>query len=85
MCGLGQQLAHPLGEIGRERELAAFIGRHLGLGRMRAGDDGVGLAQALEAQHLAGEDEGVAGAELLDEIFLDLAEHAARRRACSTA
>ena len=34
---------------------------------------------ALEAQHLAGEDEGVAGRELLDEIFLDLAEHAAGR------
>ena len=27
--------------------------------------------------HLAGEHEGVAGRELLDEIFLDLAEHAA--------
>ena len=75
--GLGQQMAHAVGEIGREREFAAVIGRHLGLGRMRARDDGVGLAQALEAQHLAGEDEGVAGRELLDEIFLDLAEHAA--------
>ena len=44
---------------------------------MRAGDDGVVLAHALEAQHLAGEHEGVARRELLDEIFLDLAEHAA--------
>ena len=61
MARLGEQPAHALGKIGRERELAAVIGRHLRLGRMRARDDGVGLAQALEAQHLAGEDEGVAG------------------------
>ena len=75
--------AHPFGEIGRERKLAAFVGGHLGLGRMGAGDDGVDLAQALEAQHLAGEHEGVAGGELLDEIFLDLAEHApAGEHAC---
>ena len=77
MFRVGEQLAHALGEIRRKRELAAVIGRHLGLGGVRAGDDGIDLAQALEAQHLAGEHEGVAWRELLDEIFLDLAEHAA--------
>jgi hypothetical protein len=45
---------------------------------MRSRDDGVGLAQAFEAEHFAGEHETVARHELLDEIFLDFAEHAPR-------
>ena len=83
MPALGQHEPHAVGQIGRERELAACIGRHLGVGRVGAGDDGVHLAQALEAQHLAGEDERVARRELLDEVFLDLAQHApAGERTC---
>ena len=77
MAPVGKQPPHAVGEIGRERELASVIGRHLGLWRVAAGDDGVGLAQAFEAQHFARKHETVAGHELLDEIFLDLSEHAA--------
>jgi hypothetical protein len=45
---------------------------------MRSRDDGVGLAQALEAEHFAREDEAVARHELLNEPFLHLAEHSPR-------
>ena len=37
MAPVGKQPPHALGEIGRERELAAVIGGHLGLGRVRCG------------------------------------------------
>ena len=73
-----QQIAHAGGKISRERKLAAVIGRDLRLSGIGAGDDGVHLAQALEAEHFACEDEAVAWHELLDEPFLDLAENAAR-------
>ena len=75
--GVGQHLAHPGGEEGRERELAAVVGRHARLRAFRPGDDRHHLAQAFETQDLAREDEGVAGAELLDEPFLHFAQHAA--------
>ena len=59
------------------------IGRHLGVLAGRVGDVALVLADALEAQHLAGEQEGVAVDQRLQKYFLDLAEHraAARRRA----
>ena len=69
--------AHALGEMRGERELAALVGGDRRVGIAGAGDEGVGVLQPLEAQHLAGEDEGVAGPQLLDEILLELAEHAA--------
>ena len=34
---VGEEPAHAVGEIGRERELAAVIGRHLGLGAPASG------------------------------------------------
>ena len=43
---------------------------------LAARDIGRVFVDALETQHIAGEDEGVAGRKLLDEIFLELAEHA---------
>ncbi len=72
---IGQHAAHLVGEIGRERELAAGIDRHLGVEPGAVGDEALVLADALEAQHLAGEQEGVAGRQRLEEILLDLAEH----------
>ena len=70
-----QDAAHALGQEGRERQAAAAIGRHLGIaaGRQRALRDQ--LLDALEAQQAAGEDEGVARHQPLDEGLLDLAQH----------
>ena len=69
-----QDAAHPVGQEGRERQAAAAIGRHLGIaaGRRRALRHQ--LLDALEAQHAAGEDEGVARHQALDEGLLDLAQ-----------
>src|SRR6185437_13966749 len=64
------------GEKSRKRKFAAIVGRDLRLGLLGAADIGAVLAHAFEAQHMAGEDEGVAVHQLLDEIFLELAEHA---------
>ncbi len=77
LARVGEHGAHALGQMRRERELAAFVGGDGRVGIVCAGDEGVGVLQPLEAQHLAGEDEGVAGPELLDEVFLELAQHAA--------
>ena len=76
--------AHAVGEIGRERKLAALIGRHLGILGRRARDVDLVLDQRLVFQDLAGEHEGVARRQRLDEIFLDLAEHPARRAGSSS-
>ena len=76
---VGQHGAHALGEMRRQRELAAVVAGDDGVARAGAGDERLVLAHAFEAQHLAGEHEGVAGAQLLDEVFVDLA-HDARRR-----
>jgi hypothetical protein len=43
-----------------------------------ARDNGIELAQTFKSQDLTCEHEAIAGHELLDQIFLDLAEHAAR-------
>ena len=74
---VGDHAAHALGEMRRERELAAGVGGDGGVGIAGAGDEGVGVLQALEAEHLAGESERVARFELLDEGFFQLAQHAA--------
>ena len=81
-AAVGEDRAHAGGEIGRERELAALVGRHLRIGGGRARDIGLVLDQRLVFQDFAGEDEGVARRQRLDEIFLDLAEQppAARNR-----
>ena len=62
--------AHALGEVRGERKLAARVGGDRGIGIAGARDERLGLLQALEAQHLAGEDEGVAERQLLDEVLL---------------
>ena len=78
-----EQFADALGEIGRERKLAAHIGRHAGILVIGARDVDLVLDQRFVAYHLAAEHEGVADHEILDEVLLDLAEHApaARQRA----
>ena len=78
---VGEEAADALGEEARERELAAGVGRDLGVGAGRgAGRQHLVLVDALEAQHLAGEKEGVADRHGLGEILLDLAEHAPAAR-----
>ncbi len=77
---IGDDLAHPRGEIGREREFAALIGGDLGVFRGRARHIDLVLDQRLVFEHLAGEHEGVARHHGLDEIFLDLAEQPAAAR-----
>jgi hypothetical protein len=64
-CGIGEHAAHLIGEIGRQRKLAAGIDRHRRPAR-RVGDEALGLADALEAQHLAGEQKGVARRQRLE-------------------
>ena len=76
---IGEHVAHALGEIGRERKLAAFVGRNFRIVVLRARDIDLVLDERLVAQDLAGKHEGVAGRHGLDEIFLDLAEAACRR------
>src|SRR5690606_27585694 len=56
--------------------LSPLVGRDLRRLRRAARGNRIHLAQALEAQYLAGEDESVARRELFDEPFLDLAQHA---------
>ena len=82
VSGSAKSLRTPLGEIGRERELAAVIGR-APWGRSRAARVTTASSSRMPSkrEHLAGEHEGVARGQLLDEIFLDLAEHAGRPRA----
>ena len=77
---VGEDVAHAIGQIGRERKLAAVVGRHLRIGIVRARDVDLVLDDRLVLQHLAGEHEGVARRHGLDEIFLDLAEHAPAAR-----
>ena len=72
-----QDAAHPLGQEGRERQAAAAIGRHLGIAAGRGRALGDQFLDALEAQHAAGEDEGVARHQALDEGLLDLAQDGA--------
>ncbi len=79
---VGDDGAHARREISRERKLAAHIGGDHGLVGSAARDERFFLNEAREAQHLPRELESIAGLELLDEILLELAEHApAARRA----
>ena len=69
---------HPFRQVGRERQAAAHVGRHLRVLAARgAGDLDPGFAQTLEAQQFAGENEGLAGYQAVDEVFLDLAQNPA--------
>ena len=52
-CGSAEHLAHPLGEIGRERKLAAFIGGDRRLARLRADGERAEFVEPFEAQDLA--------------------------------
>ena len=76
-CGSAIMRAHALGEMRGERELAAGVGGDGGVGIAGAGDEGVGVLQALEAEHLTGESEGVSCFQLLDEGFFQFTQHAA--------
>ena len=59
---VGQHGAHALGEMRRQRELAAVVAGDDGIARRGAGDERFVLAHPFKAQHLAGQNEGVAGA-----------------------
>ena len=74
---VGEQVAHPFGEIGRERKLAAHIGRHFCVGVIGAGDIDLVFRKLLITHHLAAEHKGIADHQPLDKVFLDLAEHPA--------
>ena len=58
--GVGQHASHALGEMRGERKLAALIGGDHRLGVAGARHEGLGVLQALEAQHLAGKRKRVA-------------------------
>ncbi len=73
-------LAHARGKISRERKFAAFIGWHFGILRGRARYVDLVLDDGLVFQNLTGEHERVARHHGLDEILLDLAEHAPAAR-----
>ena len=78
-----QDAAHALGQEGRERQAAAAIGRHLGIAAGRRRAHAPQLRDALEAQQPAGEDEGVARHQPLDEALLDLAQHRPAPQLCT--
>ncbi len=69
-----QQAADAVGEVGGQRHAAAGVGRDHGIAVAAFHALGGGFADADEAQQPAGEHEGVAGAQHVDEVFLDLAE-----------
>ena len=69
---VGEDGAHAGREEGGERELAAGIDRDLRRVVGGAGGHHLVLENALEAQDQAGEEEGVAGRQRLDEILLIL-------------
>ena len=76
--------AHALGEVGGERELAAGIGRDLRVvARWRAMTKASFSRMPSKRSTWPAKTKVSPGAQLLDEIFLDLAEHAAAAaRAC---
>src|SRR3546814_9783579 len=74
---VGKHDADPVGEMRRQRQAAAGIGRHLRRLADSGGADDRGLAQRLEAQHAPGEDESFPGFKPLHEILLALAQHRA--------
>ena len=59
--GFDEDAAHAVGEVGRERELAAHVGRDFRVCvEVRARDIGLGLEHALVGDDLGAEEEGVA-------------------------
>ncbi len=75
MPGIGQDRAHPICKLARERQPSARIGGDLRIAAI-LGDRGdrLVLAHALEAQEAPGKDERVAGGEADNEVLLDLAQ-----------
>src|SRR5690606_5584559 len=78
---MGEHAPHTRGEIGRERELAAVIRRDHGRRVVRLRGERLRFGEALEAENVTREEKGVAGGELVDEIFLDLTEITPAHRA----
>ena len=68
------QIAHPRGQIGRQGELAAIPAGHFGRIGGRPANQAFADGDAFEAQDLTGEQEGVAGTQLIGEPLLHLAE-----------
>ena len=77
---MGDDAAHALGEISRQRKFAAFVSRHFRVFGRRPRDIDFVFDDSLVLQNFAGEHEGVARHHGLDEIFLDLAEQPAAAR-----
>ena len=73
---VGQQIAHAGRQMGGQRQPPADIGRHRRLAHAAAPGDQRHVANFLEGQQLAGENETVAGAQHLGEILLHLAKPA---------
>ena len=75
VAGRTQQIAHPIGEVGGQRQTAAFVsGNHrFAIAAFLALDRH--FPQPHEPQQPAGEHESIAGPQQADEIFLDLAEY----------
>jgi hypothetical protein len=72
-----QQLAHGVGQLGRQRHLGAGPGRHRAARPGGAAHVGRHLARAHVFEHAAGKHEAVAGAQAGDEALLDGAQAAA--------
>ena len=72
-----QQPAHAVGEVGGQRQPAAFIGRHHRLAGAAIGAFHRVLVQPQEAQQASGEHERVARTQQVDEILFHLAQHRA--------
>jgi hypothetical protein len=63
-----------VGQVGGQRQASAFVGGDHGIAVAALDALHDVLAQADEAQQPAGEHEGVAGAEHVDEVLLHLTE-----------
>jgi hypothetical protein len=72
---IGDDLSYAVGEIGRKGKFSTLVGWHLGLLRSGARNIDLVFDQRLVSEDLAGENEGVAGHQRLDEMFLDCAQN----------
>ena len=79
--GVVQHGAHAVGEVGGERQAGADIGGDHGRAGAAIGAFDGEFVDAGEFQEAAGEHEGVAGAQRVGEVFLDLAQRLAVRAA----